>query len=56
MQPYGQQPTSLLCPQDSLGKDTGVGCRFFLQTGILSLSIQDAEGNVPTVGLTALKV
>ena len=26
MQPYGQQPTRLLCPQDSLGKNTGVGC------------------------------
>ena len=25
MQPYGQQPTRLLCPQDSLGKNTGVG-------------------------------
>ena len=25
-QPYGQQPTRLLCPQDSLGKNTGVGC------------------------------
>ena len=28
---YGQQPTRLLCPQDSLGKNTGVGCRFLLQ-------------------------
>ena len=24
LQPYGQQPTRLLCPQDSLGKNTGV--------------------------------
>ena len=28
--PYGQQPTRLLCPQDSLGKNTGVGCHFLL--------------------------
>ena len=26
MQPYGQQPTRLLFPQDFLGKNTGVGC------------------------------
>ena len=31
MRPYGQQPTRLLCPQDSLGKNTGVGCHFLLQ-------------------------
>ena len=29
--PYGQQPTRLLCPQDSPGKNTGVGCHFLLQ-------------------------
>ena len=31
MQPYGQQPTRLLCPWDSLGKNTGVGCHFLLR-------------------------
>ena len=31
MRPYGQQPTRLLHPQDSLGKSTGVGCHFCLQ-------------------------
>ena len=30
VQPYAQQPTRLLCPQDSLGKNTGVGCHFLL--------------------------
>ena len=30
MRPCGQQPTRLLCPQDSLGKNTGVGCHFLL--------------------------
>ena len=28
--PYGQQPTRLLCSQDSLGKNTEVGCHFLL--------------------------
>ena len=28
--PYGQHPTRLLHPQDSLGKNTGVGCHFLL--------------------------
>ena len=28
---YRQQPTRLLCPWDSLGKNTGVGCQFLLQ-------------------------
>ena len=28
VRPYGQQPTRLLCPRDSLGKNTGVGCHF----------------------------
>ena len=31
MRPYGQQPTRLLRPQDSLGKNSGVGCHFLLQ-------------------------
>ena len=30
LQPYGQQPTRRLCPRDSLGKNTGVGCHFLL--------------------------
>ena len=28
---YGLQPTRLLCPWDSPGKNTGVGCHFLLQ-------------------------
>ena len=30
VRPHGQQPTRLLCPWDSPGKNTGVGCHFFL--------------------------
>ena len=29
--PHRRQPTSLLCPRDSPGKNTGVGCHFLLQ-------------------------
>ena len=34
MRPRGLQPARLLCPWDSPGKNTAVGCHFFLQ-GIL---------------------
>ena len=30
VRPYGQQSFRLLHPQDSLGKNTGVGCHFLL--------------------------
>ena len=30
-QPYGLEPTRLLCPWDSPGKNTGVGCQALLQ-------------------------
>ena len=31
VQPYGLQPARLLCPWDSPGKNTGVGCRALLR-------------------------
>ena len=31
VRPHRRQPTRLLCPQDSPGKNTGVGCHFLLQ-------------------------
>ena len=31
LQPHGLQPTRLLCPWDSPGKNTGVGCHALLQ-------------------------
>ena len=31
MRPHRQQPIGLLCPWDSLGKNTGMGCHFLLQ-------------------------
>ena len=39
LQPHGLQPTRLLCPWDSPGKNTGMGGHFLLQ------------GNFPTPGL-----
>ena len=30
-QPHGLQPKGLLCPWESPGKSTGVGCHFLLQ-------------------------
>ena len=34
-QPHGLQPVRLLCPWDSPGKNTGVGCHFLLQRNLL---------------------
>ena len=34
VQPHGQQPTRLLCPRDSLGKNTGVSYHFLLSGGM----------------------
>ena len=31
LRPHGRYPARLLCPWDSAGKKTGVGCHFFLQ-------------------------
>ena len=36
LRPHGLQPSRILCPQDSPGKNTGVGCHFLLQGIFLS--------------------
>ena len=36
LQPHGLQPTRLLCPWDSPGKNTRVGCHFLLQGTFLT--------------------
>ena len=33
VRPHGEQPTRLLCPRDSPGKNTRVGCHFLLHGG-----------------------
>ena len=35
VRPYGRQPARLHRPQDSLGKNTGVGCHFLLHNNPL---------------------
>ena len=45
--PYGQQPTRLLCPRDSLGKNTGVGCHLLLlNLGQQSPKLFGTQGSV----------
>ena len=43
LQPYGLQPTKILCPWDSPSKNIGTGCHFLLQgiiaTQVLSLHL-----------------
>ena len=34
LRPYGLEPTSLLCPWNSPGKNTRVGCYFLLQVNL----------------------
>ena len=43
LRPYGLQPTRLLRPQDSPGKNTGVGCHSLLQEGLLEASKHFAD-------------
>ena len=58
MWPHGLQPARLLCPWDSPGKNTGVGCHFLLQgifttqglyPGLLSLQIQGPNNWATTI-------
>ena len=43
LRPYGLQPATLLCPQDSPGKNTGVGCHALLW------GIFPAQGSNPSL-------
>ena len=38
VRPHGQQPSRLLCPQASPGKNSGVGCHVLLQIRLLGMS------------------
>ena len=42
LQLHGLQPTRLLCPWDSPGKNTGVGCHAFLQ-GIFWIQVSNSH-------------
>ena len=43
VQPHRWQPTRLLCPQDSAGKNTGVSCHFLLQYADDTTLIAESE-------------
>ena len=48
MRPHRWQPTRLLCPCDSPGKNTGVGCHFLLQ-GMKVKSESEVAQSCPTL-------
>ena len=48
VRPHGQQPTRLLCPWESLGKNTGVGCHFLLQLVMASQPQVGNWGDIPS--------
>ena len=48
MQPHRQQPTRLLCPWDSPGKNTGVRCHFLLQC-VKAKSESEVAQSCPTL-------
>ena len=57
VRPHGQQPTRLLCPWDSLGKNTGVGCHFLLHlhmhwSSILCTYFNAVLSNHPTLAFS----
>ena len=52
VRPHEQQPTRLLCPRDSLGKNTGVGCHCLLR--IIQLLISKVIGEISDGELIAL--
>ena len=43
VRPCEQQPTRLLCPQDSLSKNSGVGCHFLFRNYFLGGVFGDSE-------------
>ena len=49
VQPHRRQPTRLLCPWDSPGKNTGVGCHFLLQCMKVKSESEVAQ-SCPTLG------
>ena len=48
VRPHRRQPTRLLCPWDSPGKNTGVGCHFLLQGMKVKSESEVAQSN-PTL-------
>ena len=55
LQPYGLWPARLLCPWDSPGKNTGVGCCFLLQGDLPDPGIKPASPVSPALQVVNLK-
>ena len=54
LQPYGLQPTRLLCPWDSPGEDPGVGCHALLQGNLPDPGIKPRSPALQADALTSL--
>ena len=50
LRPYGPQPARLLCPWDSPGKNTGVGCHAVLPRDLSNPGIEPASLTSPALG------
>ena len=48
VRPHRRYPTRLLCPQDSPGKNTGVGCHFLLQCMKVKVKLKSLNGVRPS--------
>ena len=46
LRPHGLYPTKLICPQNFLGKDTGVGCHFLLQGIYLTQGLNPVSSSI----------
>ena len=53
--PHGLQPSRLLCPWDSSGKSTGVGCHCLLQFYFLNQSKCETWEKLPLSGDSSFK-
>ena len=51
--PHGLQPAKLLCPWDSPGKNTGVGCHFLLQEIFLTQELKQGSSALQMDSLPA---
>ena len=54
LRPRGLQPTRLLCPWDSPGRNTGVGCYFLLQGRVLTQGSSPRPWHVDSLPLSHL--
>ena len=56
LQRHGLQPPRRLCPQDSPGKNTGVGCHFLLQSPPIFIEQNHETSKPHTTGLSCAEI